>query len=75
MSLIFICFCVQINLAQDLLNSPLLSEDPINQKRWVDSLYNAMSIDEKIGQLYMVQVYSNKGKAHKDAIIKLIKNK
>jgi beta-N-acetylhexosaminidase len=61
-------------MAQELINNSLHSKNPIQQQKWVDSLYNSMSIEEKIGQLYMVQVYSNKGRAHEAGIIKLIKN-
>lgn len=45
-----------------------------NQIRWVDSLYNQMSIDEKIGQLFMVAAYSNKNEAHAQSIDSLIVN-
>jgi hypothetical protein len=34
----------------------------------VDSVYNAMTFDEKMGQLFMVAAYSNKDDAHYDAI-------
>jgi beta-N-acetylhexosaminidase len=74
LSLILICFCVQINLAQDFSASPLQSKDPMQQQKWVDSLYSSMSIEERIGQLFMVQVFSNKGKTHEFGIAKLIKN-
>ncbi len=74
LSLILICFCVQINLAQDLSDNPLQSQDPIQQQKWVDSLYSSMSVEERIGQLFMVQVFSNKGKTHESGIAKLIKN-
>ena len=42
--------------------------------QWVDSVINSMSIDEKIGQLFMVAAYSNKGQEHIDKINYLIKN-
>lgn len=74
LSLILICFCVQINFAQDLSTNPLLSSDPIQQKKWVDSLYSSMSLEERIGQLFMVQVFSDKGKTHEAGIAKLIRN-
>jgi beta-glucosidase-like glycosyl hydrolase/CubicO group peptidase (beta-lactamase class C family) len=74
LSLILICFCVQINFAQDLSANPLQSKDSIQQQKWVDALYNSMSIEERIGQLFMVQVFSNKGKTHESGIAKLIKN-
>ncbi len=42
------------------------------QKKWVDSIYNTMTFDEKIGQLFMVSAYSNKDSVHVNAINKLI---
>ncbi len=44
------------------------------ENRWVDSIYNSMSLDEKIGQLFMVAAYSNKDTIHTNSIEKLIKN-
>lgn len=72
-ALIFICTLFQLNFAQEVSDNPLLSEDAINQKKWVDSLYNSMSIEERIGQLFMVQVFSNQGRAHESQIVNLIK--
>lgn len=37
---------------------PLLSEDIEKQSVWVDSIYNTMTLDEKIGQLFFVQANS-----------------
>ncbi len=42
--------------------------------QWVDSLINTMTLNEKIGQLFMVAAYSNRKKEHEDKIVKLIKN-
>lgn len=39
---------------------------------WVDSVYNSMGHDERIGQLFMVAAYSNKDTTHVRAIEKLI---
>ncbi|MBV7268314.1 glycoside hydrolase family 3 N-terminal domain-containing protein [Winogradskyella luteola] len=74
LSLIILCFCVQINFSQELINNPLLSEDPIEQQKWVDSIYSAMSIKERIGQLYMVQVMSKHSDKVNNEIVDLIKN-
>jgi beta-N-acetylhexosaminidase len=48
----------------------------INDKKsqWVDSIYNSMTIQEKVGQLFMVAAYSNRDKNHVDSIQKLIKD-
>lgn len=46
------------------------------QKKWVDSVYNQLSFEEKLGQLFMVAAFSNKDTVHTNAIDRLIlKNK
>ncbi|VAV82871.1 beta-glycosyl hydrolase / Uncharacterized esterase [hydrothermal vent metagenome] len=46
-----------------------------NQKsQWVDSIYNNMTLQEKVGQLFMVAAYSNRNNAHTDSIKKMITN-
>ena len=35
--------------------SPLISHDSEAQKQWVDSVYNTLSLKQKVGQLFMVQ--------------------
>ncbi|WP_396196235.1 glycoside hydrolase family 3 N-terminal domain-containing protein [Flavobacterium sp.] len=42
------------------------------QEVWVDSVYNQLSFEEKVGQLFMVAAYSNKDEAHHKAIEKLV---
>ncbi len=51
----------------------LLKGDYLKQEKWVDSIYNTMNIDERIGQLFMVAAYSNKDEKHKKTIETLIK--
>lgn len=41
-------------------------------KKWVDSIYDAMDVDEKLGQLFMVAAFSNRDDVHFKAIDKLI---
>ena len=53
-------------------NSPNLFELSPQGNKWVDSVYNAMTLEEKLGQLFMVAAYSNKDSAHIKAIDKLI---
>ncbi len=54
-------------------NNPLKTEDFRVQKAWVDSTYQAMNLDQKIGQLFMVDIFSSKSKAETDKIKDLIK--
>lgn len=46
-------------------NDPLLDSHPEAQTQWVDSIYSNMNLDQKMGQLFMVQVFSNQ--SQKDA--------
>ncbi len=42
------------------------------QKIWVDSVYNAMTFEQRVGQLFMVAAYSNKDNAHLKSLEKLV---
>ena len=44
------------------------------QRKWVDSIYNAMSQEERIGQLFMVDVFSSDPKSKTDKVKQLIEN-
>ena len=75
MTRIFILFI--LILSTQKLNSqtvdPLISEDFLNQQKWVDSIYNKLTLDEKIGQLFFVQATSN-NKNNSEKILNNIKN-
>jgi beta-glucosidase-like glycosyl hydrolase/CubicO group peptidase (beta-lactamase class C family) len=47
---------------------PLKATDSIAQTQWVDSVYQSLDNREKIAQLFMVDLFSNKGKAHEDRV-------
>ena len=48
--------------------------ETLAETHWVDSIYNQMTFEEKVGQLFMVAAYSNKDTIHTNAIEKLIKD-
>lgn len=52
--------------------NPLQATDSVAQLKWVDSTYEAMTLEEKIGQLFMVLVASDQDKASTDKIKTLI---
>ncbi len=70
---IFTCFLLFLTIffvrAQ---TNPLISVDSLSQQNWVETQYNAMSLDEKLGQLFMVNVASSQNKAATDKIKELI---
>lgn len=44
-------------------------------ENWVDSVYNQMSFNEKVGQLFMVAAYSNRESKHLQDLLDLVKTK
>ncbi|WP_452225940.1 glycoside hydrolase family 3 N-terminal domain-containing protein [Lacinutrix cladophorae] len=69
LSIIFYSFFSQ---AQEI--NPLLKGDGVSQNKWVDSLYNTLTLKEKVGQLFMVQVFSNQDLKNKAKVVDLVKN-
>lgn len=52
-------------------NPPMFYLDQVKGD-WADSILNTMSLDEKIGQLFMVAAYSNKDSSHVKEITELV---
>lgn len=55
------------------IDDPLLAKDCKAQQKWVDSIYAQMDTDEKIGQLFMVMAFSEKGETHFEQIKNQVK--
>ena len=53
---------------------PLLADNPFLQEKWVDSIYSVLSLDEKIGQLFIPMVFSKKDRNHFNEIRTLIED-
>lgn len=51
---------------------PLIAVDHELQRRWVDSLYDSMTLQEKVGQLFMVDVFSLDPASKTDKVKELI---
>tara|TARA_B110000444_G_scaffold255113_1_gene288850 strand:- start:3521 stop:6448 length:2928 start_codon:yes stop_codon:yes gene_type:complete len=52
---------------------PLISDDIILQKKWVDSIFSSITLEEKIGQLFIPMVFSNRDSSHLRKTIELIR--
>ena len=65
--LLFSFFTLQ---AQDF--KPLIAKDKSDQRVWVDSVYSTMNLREKIGQLFMADVFSSDPKSRTDAVKNLV---
>ena len=68
--LFFTLILVVVANAQQI--DPLRTKDFEAQEIWVDSIMKSMTIDEKIGQLFMVQAYSNLDEKHEQFISDMI---
>ncbi|MET2985694.1 glycoside hydrolase family 3 N-terminal domain-containing protein [Aureibaculum conchae] len=69
LSVIFL-FITTISIAQE--TDPLDKFDTYGQNVWVDSIMKSMTIDEKIGQLFMIPAYSNRDAKHEADVTALI---
>ena len=66
-----IFFCLLKTYSQQ--PDPLLSKDFLDQKKWVDSIYNSITLKEKIGQLFVPMVFSNRDSFHLKNTLDLVK--
>ena len=73
LSLIIITFISQFYFPQYQPKN-LSSSDLKKANDWVDKTYNALSQDEKIGQLFIVALYTNKDEAHINQIRNIVLN-
>lgn len=64
---LFVCFAAH---AQQT-NAPEFLQ--YTDHRWVDSVFNTLSADEKIAQLIVIAAYSNRGEEHTRDILKMIR--
>jgi beta-glucosidase-like glycosyl hydrolase/CubicO group peptidase (beta-lactamase class C family) len=70
---IFFLVCTAVtSFAQQ--SYPLYVNDIPAQRKWVDSLYNGMTMDQKVGQLFMVDLFSSDPKEKIDKVRTLVKD-
>lgn len=68
-----VCFLLLISVFLESIGfSQVIGEKSAAKTIWVDSVYQKMTLDERIGQLFMVAAYSNKNKAHLNDLSLLI---
>ena len=70
--LFFVAFLVTFFNSYSQNLDPLRTDDYYAQEKWVDSILNSMTIDQKMGQLFMIQAYSNLDTVHENKIKEMI---
>ena len=53
---------VNSSVSQEIATN--LNYDRVEEQRWVDSIFQTLTLDEKIGQLITIRAHSNKGSSH-----------
>lgn len=59
---IALLWCAISPIFSQQINPLLVTDDLENQRKWVDSIYGNMSLQEKVGQLFMADIYSSGSK-------------
>lgn len=60
------------NLSAQYKPEDLSEADLKKAQQWVDNIYNSLSQDEKLGQLFIVALYTNKGENYIDQIRNIV---
>lgn len=76
LAVVFSAICVQATATDTKKVTPTLykSVDNENMNRWVDSVYNQMTIDQRIGQLFMPVIPGNNTEDNKNRILGFVNN-
>jgi len=72
--LVIVSFFTMLSAFGQMTTNPLLHTNVEAQQKWVDSVYNSLTLKEKVGQLFMIMIFSNQDKKTKNANIKLIQD-
>lgn len=68
-----LCFVCSFEASAQTFPEDSSSLESQKLSKWAEETLSAMTIEEKIGQLFMVAAYSDKGEQHQKSIQKLIK--
>ncbi|HNR08438.1 MAG TPA: glycoside hydrolase family 3 N-terminal domain-containing protein [Saprospiraceae bacterium] len=62
--LLFFLLIVQVNSLPYSSPDTARQQAAFQEKKWVDSIFNSLTTDQKIGQLFMIRAHSNLGPEH-----------
>ncbi len=73
---LFFRFALEENVAMNESSTAMRIEDPpfiTKKNEWVDSVFQSLTPDQRIAQLFMIAAYPNRGTADKQNVTQLIK--
>jgi beta-N-acetylhexosaminidase len=68
-----VIFAIFLTMAFTIKTLPVNGNGKKPGEKWIDSVFYSMTPEERLGQLFMIAAYSNKGESHKSEIASLIK--
>ncbi|PID69632.1 MAG: beta-N-acetylglucosaminidase [Flavobacteriales bacterium] len=68
-----VIFSLAVIVSHAQIEDPLTRLDNYGQETWVDSIFKTLTLEEKIGQLFMLPAYSNRDTQHQIEVEQLIK--
>lgn len=69
---LFILLFINTGVHAQYVPKNLSQDDVTKAHQWVDHTYQSLSQDEKLGQLFIVALYTNKGENHIDQVRNLV---
>ncbi|QOW11356.1 glycoside hydrolase family 3 protein [Kaistella flava (ex Peng et al. 2021)] len=67
-------FCFNLNINAQYQPKNISPAEIQKANQWVNQTYNSLSQDEKLGQLFIVALYTNKDEAHINAVRNIVVN-
>ena len=68
----FFLFYLSIVYSYSQTKDPLITSDSLLQNQWVENTYNKLTLDEKIGQLFIPLVFSEMDSIHFKKTLRLV---
>jgi len=73
-SLLFIILSINSNVSAQYQPKNISHSDQKKAQQWVDKTYQSLSQDEKLGQLFIVALYTNKDENHINQVRNIVTN-
>ena len=71
---LLLLFLISIHLSSQFKPNNLTKTEEKNANNWVNKTYNNLSQDEKLGQLFIIALYTNKGEDYISNVRKTVEN-
>lgn len=67
-------FLMSLQIKAQYISQNITKKEKRQAKKWVNTTYRSLSMNEKLGQLFIVALYTNKGKEHIEKVRHLVES-